>query len=161
MLRTSADRLYRILLVALLSLATGTAVSHVVVPQPQAVKGDSCVEPVDEMRRYHMRMLMHQRDDTVIRGIRTPQHSLVGCVGCHAAQDEAGAYVRIDEPGQFCSTCHEYAAVKMDCFQCHSAVPMSDDTALLERLLESEKFATGDVHLPGLYSATTQESRNE
>lgn len=161
MLRTSADRLYGILLVALLSLAAGTALSHVVVPQPQAVKGDSCVEPVDEMRRYHMRMLMHQRDDTVIRGIRTPQHSLVGCVGCHAAQDEAGEYVRIDEPGQFCSTCHEYAAVKMDCFQCHSAVPQTDETAQLEGLLESGEFASGDVHLPGLYSAAIRESRDD
>ena len=37
-------------------------------PEPtitKAVKGEQCVEPNDYMRRNHMKLLMHQRDETV------------------------------------------------------------------------------------------------
>ena len=96
------------------------------VPLPVLVKaagGDACVEPLPVIRRDHMKFLMHQRDDTVHRGIRGARHSLVGCIDCHAGKDEAGQWVRIDAAGQFCATCHAYAAVKIDCFECHAALP--------------------------------------
>ena len=80
-------------------------------------------EPLPVIRRDHMKFLMHQRDDTVHGGIRGTRHSLVGCIDCHAAKDDAGQWVRIDAPGQFCASCHAYAAVKIDCFGCHAALP--------------------------------------
>ena len=110
-------------LALILVAAPYTTGAEVNVPQPKIVKGESCVEPTDVMRRYHMDMLMHQRDDTVIRGIRTEKHSLVGCISCHADKDEQGHYIPVNAEGQFCSTCHSFTAVKMDCFQCHATVP--------------------------------------
>jgi hypothetical protein len=88
-------------------------------PKPAIVieKGDKCVAPAEEMRREHMNMLKHHRDRTVHQGIRTPQHSLKGCVECHASS-KTGAVV--GGPDHFCQGCHEYAAVTLDCFECHS-----------------------------------------
>ena len=108
-----------------LLLASGTAAADRV-PLPALVKahrGEACVEPLPVIRRDHMKFLMHQRDDTVHEGIRGARHSLVGCIDCHAAKDGAGQWVRIDAPGQFCASCHEYVAVQMDCFGCHAALP--------------------------------------
>ena len=96
------------------------------VPLPVLVKaagGEACVEPLPVIRRDHMKFLMHQRDDTVHQGIRGARHSLVGCIDCHAARDDAGQWARIDAPGQFCASCHAYASVKIDCFECHAALP--------------------------------------
>ena len=98
------------------------------VPLPilvKAAKGEACVEPLPVIRRDHMKFLMHQRDDTVHQGIRGARHSLVGCIDCHAAKDDAGRWVRIDAPGQFCESCHAYASVKIDCFGCHAALPVA------------------------------------
>ncbi len=111
----------------MLALGSDVAHGHAPVPEPVAVRGQTCVAPTDVMRRDHMDMLMHQRDETVIRGIRTERFSLTGCVSCHAATDAAGEFLRVDAPAQFCSTCHEYTAVEMDCFGCHAAVPAGED----------------------------------
>ena len=92
---------------------------------PQAAKGESCVEPIDVIRREHMSFLMHQRDDTVHGGIRGAKHSLVGCIDCHAQTDSKGAAIPIDAEGQFCESCHRFAGVQMDCFECHATVPAS------------------------------------
>ena len=117
------------LAVAGLVLGTGFAVDAGAadrVPLPmlvKAAKGEACVEPLPVIRRDHMKFLMHQRDDTVHGGIRGARHSLVGCIDCHAAKDDAGQWVRIDAAGQFCASCHEYVSVKIDCFGCHAALP--------------------------------------
>lgn len=86
-------------------------------------KGDQCVEPTDVMRARHFQFILHQRDDTMHRGIRTEQHSLKHCIECHAQKDEQGKYIPVTDPGQFCESCHSYAAVSIDCFQCHATVP--------------------------------------
>ena len=99
-------------------------------PELPTAKGESCVEPVDVMRRDHMKFLFHQRDQTVHRGIRTKQHSLTGCLDCHAQQDEQGNYIRIDAPGQFCQVCHAYTSTRIDCFECHAAKPAVDASLL-------------------------------
>ncbi|MGD2056814.1 MAG: sulfur reduction protein DsrJ, partial [Gammaproteobacteria bacterium] len=39
-----------------------------------------CVEPTEEMRRNHMEYILHQRDETMHRGIRTKQYSLEECI---------------------------------------------------------------------------------
>ncbi len=90
---------------------------------PKAVRGDSCVAPVDQMRRNHADMLFHQRDETMYFGVRDAKHSLIGCISCHTQKDAAGQFIPINAPGQFCQECHAFTAVKMDCFQCHAATP--------------------------------------
>ena len=70
-----------------------------------------------------MELLLHQRDETVHRGVRTKKHSLVECIACHAEKDADGDFVAINADGQFCQGCHTKAAVSMDCFQCHATKP--------------------------------------
>lgn len=91
-----------------------------VIPQAQ---GDGCVEDTDFIRRNHMALLKHKRDETTRKGIRTKQDSLKECVDCHAVLGPDEIPVTADSPEYFCSSCHEYAAVKIDCFQCHSSKP--------------------------------------
>ncbi len=90
--------------------------ARVAAPVIKIEKGEACVAPADEMRRNHMKMLLHQRDRTMRQGLREPQHSLKGCVECHASRDTGSV---LGKEG-FCSSCHEYTAVKIDCFQCHT-----------------------------------------
>ncbi len=87
-----------------------------------------CVEPEDEMRRNHMNYILHQRDETVYAGIRTRQYSLEECINCHASKSEDGGYIRVEDPRHFCASCHTYASVSIDCFQCHADVPLRDST---------------------------------
>ncbi len=98
----------------------GAVAQPVIVP---AFKGEQCVADTNLMRSDHMKLLDHQRDDTVIDGVRGAPYSLIGCVDCHAQRSDSGAAIRVDAEGQFCQSCHAYAAVKIDCFSCHAAVP--------------------------------------
>ena len=96
------------------------SVAGPVIPRGQ---GDSCVEDIDFMRRNHMDLLMHQRDDTMLRGIRSKQHSLKECVGCHAVEGPDNVAISYSSDKHFCRSCHDYAAVEIDCFQCHASRP--------------------------------------
>ena len=96
------------------------------VPGPQfelPAKADQCIRPTDFMRRNHMHLLSHKRDATMRQGIRTKDASLQGCVDCHSKEDENGTAIPVNAPGQFCAACHEYTAVKLDCFECHRTTP--------------------------------------
>lgn len=84
--------------------------------------GGSCVDDPATMRRHHFDFLKHQRDDTLRQGIRGAKYSLKECVSCHA-QVKDGHAVPVNAPGQFCASCHEYAAVSIDCFSCHATTP--------------------------------------
>jgi len=101
-------------LMAALLAAAGFA--DVAKPTINIEQGEACVAPTGEMRRDHMKMLLQQRDRTLRQGIREPRFSLKGCVDCHAAHDTGSV---LGKDG-FCSSCHEYAAVKLDCFECHT-----------------------------------------
>ncbi len=92
-------------------------------PDPPAGKGEKCVAPTEIMRRDHPDLLSHQRDETVRAGIRTRQFSLKECVACHAVADADGIAVAYDDPAHFCRVCHDYAAVRIDCFECHASKP--------------------------------------
>jgi hypothetical protein len=83
----------------------------------------ACVEPTPFMRRNHFELIEHQRDATVHQGIRSTKYSLAGCIACHVAKDSAGHPVPVNAPDQFCNACHRYAAVHVNCFDCHSPVP--------------------------------------
>lgn len=113
-----------------LAVLVGTAALSAVVSYPAAAgvdlpklekgKGDKCVEDTQFMRRNHMELLKHQRDDTMRKGIRTTQHSLKKCVECHASE-KSGSVAASKE--DFCAACHSYASVKLDCWDCHATKP--------------------------------------
>lgn len=89
----------------------------------KAAKLEQCVRPTGEIRRYHMALLKHQRDVTVHEGVRKTTDALAGCIDCHVNRDAQGKPIPVDGSGQFCSSCHTFTAVHLDCFQCHSTVP--------------------------------------
>lgn len=74
-----------------------------------------CIAPAAEMRRNHMEMLKHQRDRTLRHGIRGEKASLNECIGCHASKTTGS----VTGKDNFCESCHTYAAVKLDCWDCH------------------------------------------
>ena len=88
-------------------------------PRPviEPAAGGQCVAPADQMRRNHMVYLKHQRDDTVRGGIRGARYSLKGCIDCHASRQTASVN---QADTNFCVSCHRYAAVRVDCFDCHT-----------------------------------------
>lgn len=106
--------------------ATGTTVSRTPKPVLVIEKGDRCVEDTAYMRRNHMKLLMHHRDDTVHQGIRTEKHSLQNCINCHASSKN-NSVLGTDQ--NFCQSCHTYAAVKLDCWDCHASKPKQQATA--------------------------------
>lgn len=93
------------------------------VPMPAKGKGDKCVAPTEWMRRNHMSALLHKRDLTMHEGVRTPKFSLKECVSCHAVPGKDGKPVTVADPKHFCRSCHDYAAVSIDCFECHASRP--------------------------------------
>ena len=125
MRQLTAGALAAVLAVLAVLMAAGLAVAEekrparVALPTVKIEQGGKCVAPADEMRRNHMQMLLHQRDLTMHRGIRTTQHSLKDCIDCHASPKTNSV---LGQDG-FCSSCHAYAAVTMDCFECHSPAP--------------------------------------
>ena len=94
-----------------------------------------CVEPTAEMRANHMEYILDQRDETVHEGIRTRQHSLEECINCHVS--DAPDAPRIDSEKPFCNSCHTYAAVNIDCFQCHADRPVK---SRFRSLSDSSKY---------------------
>jgi hypothetical protein len=90
---------------------------------PKAAQGQQCVRDAAFMRRYHMTMLMHQRDATVHEGDRGGDFSIARCVTCHAVPGADGKPVSYADSHHFCRACHDYEAVKVDCFDCHRSTP--------------------------------------
>jgi hypothetical protein len=89
------------------------------VPKPSVTiesPGTQCVAPPEEMRRNHMEMLKHQRNLTLREGVRGAKASLNGCIECHASK-KTGSVIGSND--NFCQSCHAYAAVKLDCWDCH------------------------------------------
>jgi len=86
----------------------------------RAAQGAQCVADPATMRRNHMEMLKHQRKDTVRDGARDGRFSLKECIACHASR-QTGSVAKSET--NFCVSCHAYAAVKIDCFECHASKP--------------------------------------
>lgn len=89
-------------------------------PKLDIGKGGQCVEDPKFMRSNHMKLIVHQRDLTVRQGIRGSKYSLANCVECHASKVNHSV---LGSDQNFCQGCHTYAAVKIDCFECHSSKP--------------------------------------
>ena len=96
------------------------------VPKPviSIANPGQCIASPEVMRRTHMELLKHQRDKTMREGERHAKVSLNGCIECHASRSNGSVQ---DGKDNFCQSCHSYAAVKLDCFECHQ--PKSAKTA--------------------------------
>lgn len=88
-------------------------------PAINAMSEKVCIEDTDFMRSHHMQMLVEWRDETVRDGARqyvstsgqVYEKSLDDtCLVCHS------------NPEQFCDTCHTYANVEINCWDCHEKV---------------------------------------
>ncbi|MGE5471982.1 MAG: Hdr-like menaquinol oxidoreductase cytochrome c subunit [Bacteroidota bacterium] len=113
------------LLAALLAVFSGApfgAWATAATPQPEIVieRPGNCLADRESMRRNHPAMLRHQRDRTLREGIRGEKVSLNGCISCHAGKTDGSV---LGSQRNFCQSCHSYAAVRIDCFECHQAKP--------------------------------------
>jgi hypothetical protein len=110
----------RIAVVALAAMLAGlgAAAGTKAPPELDRARAGPCVQDPKVMRKAHMDLLQHDRDDTVRRGIRDRKASLAGCVDCHASRSDGKV---VGSERHFCQGCHSYAAVKLDCFECHAS----------------------------------------
>lgn len=107
----------RIFLFILLLTSTAAWAAGADAPKLDIGKGGECVKETQWMRKNHMHLLRHQRDDALRKGIRDDKISLKNCIECHASIKDDSVIARGDS---FCVACHRYEAVKIDCFECHS-----------------------------------------
>ena len=152
----------RVLVLAVLVAVASDARAETPVPAPaKSGFGEKCVAPTEVMRRDHMTFLKDQRDATLREGRRGMKYSLQGCVECHAVPDPAApspeaAQFRTVQP--FCSECHSYASVSIDCFACHTdktrnmrpvldgLIPTAANTA--QMIEDMQAFLRSDQHPP-------------
>jgi hypothetical protein len=102
------------------SAAQAAAASRVPRPSLAPPAGERCIADAAYMRRHHPELLVHQRDRTVRAGVRGTRDGLADCVGCHASPTTGRVTGSADA---FCESCHRYAAVELDCFECHADRP--------------------------------------
>ncbi len=107
-----------LLLFAALLAVTARAQEAGRTPKPTIIieSQQHCIAPPERMRREHPDMLRHQRVRTVHLGERGSKVSLNACIECHADR-QSGSVIGSDHA--FCQGCHSYAAVHIDCFDCH------------------------------------------
>ena len=131
-LKHGDGRLKSLLALAVLALLGAAVPAFSGAPKPviERAKGEQCIAAPEVMRRSHMDLLKHQRDETVHAGVRgevgRKSASLLGCVECHASAKTGSVAAA---PGDFCVSCHSYTAVKIDCFECHAARPKAPTQA--------------------------------
>jgi len=126
----------------------GNAANNTLLPVIPMGQGDACVKDTDFMRRNHMELLKHQRDETVLDGVRSEQYSLKECLDCHAVAGSDAKPVTFTDSSHFCRSCHDYAAVSIDCFQCHASRPESG-------------ILTDDHQFSGVFPGTAQVNGSE
>lgn len=131
--------------VLLLALAcAGSQAQDARTPRPviEPARGGQCVADPAFMRRNHMDLLKHQRDDTVRAGARAGKFSLQACIQCHASQQTQSV---AQAETNFCVSCHSYAGVKVDCFECHAAKPKG--TTAFHPIVPGGPGAAGAIRL--------------
>jgi len=121
-LRQTATLVYALIGFSLLSTSAlaETPFPSIHEPTDENVK---CIQPEDVMRREHMDYILHERNETMHEGVRGEPESLANCISCHVEPDENGEIAGIETDQHFCNACHQYAAVQIDCFQCHADRP--------------------------------------
>ena len=98
------------------SRAESRPVEPIIVPT-----SGECIEPVETMRRTHMKMLFEWRDSVVrtsakdrrvyvnSKGEKFEKSLTRTCLGCHESRRT------------FCDRCHQQVSVTITCFQCHTS----------------------------------------
>ena len=89
---------------------------RVPLPVLEVDRTTTCVAPPDVMRREHPRMLERRKDLTVRYGVRGGKEALTSCIECHADRQTRAV---VSTPQAFCQACHDYVAVRLNCFECH------------------------------------------
>ena len=135
----SALALVGLLLVGVTVAAADSAGSGVPEPVIAQARADKCVGNVEYMRRNHMQLLLHERYQEVHYGIRNGSYSLENCVNCHASRKNNSV---LGSNQNFCQSCHSYAAVKIDCFECHSSKPQANAEEIIFHPLLTTTMAT-------------------
>ena len=119
---------------------------------------------IKNMRKNHMDELLHKRDETMIKGIRTKEHSLKACISCHVPEKYEGKVLRHTNPKHFCSTCHGYVAQKLDCFQCHVDHPNNSQVSTIapnDTIHANAKLEVpSKKHLPSVVSELSIEGQS-
>ena len=115
-------------LLAMSLLISGTVLADVSVPHLDIGKGGHCVNDPKYMKLNHGDLLKKQRYITVHQGV-IGRYSLIRCVNCHASKVNHSV---LGTNSNFCQGCHVYAAVKIDCFECHSSRPETVSETLRE-----------------------------
>ena len=123
MKRLLVSLMFLVGLAALPALAGGPVI-------PKA-SGAPHAEGSEYWRINHMQLLKHDRDETMRLGDRDIQASLKECVTCHAVNGDDAEPVSTASDKHFCRTCHDYVAVKIDCFSCHNSKPETPKQALM------------------------------
>jgi len=113
-------------------------------PNIPKATGNPHPEGNEYWRKHHMDLMKHDRDLTVHQGDRQIEASLKACFECHAVKDDNGQYVTVQDDRHFCRVCHDYAAVKVDCFMCHRSTPEGVDESKLQA------STLGDANDPSL-----------
>lgn len=122
-------------LMLLIGLAGAPALAGDLGPVIPKASGKPHPEGNTFMRINHMKLMIHDRDDTMRLGDRQIEYSLKACVECHAVAGDDGQPVSYESDKHFCRTCHDYVAVKVDCFECHNSKPEGASHAMLDRKL--------------------------
>ena len=97
---------------------------RVPLPVLPKAKGKQCVKPIEWMRHNHMKLLFHERELTVHEGVFIKGRSMEDCIACHVQREPNGQWPKPNSKKFFCEACHSYAAVKIDCFECHASHPV-------------------------------------
>ena len=111
-------------------------------PNVPMATGDPHPEGNENMRKFHMELMKHDRDMTLRDGERDIGASLKECFECHTVKDEeTGDPVTYEDERHFCRTCHDFVAVKVDCFMCHRSTPegFEEPSPLHARILDLSK----------------------
>ena len=118
-----------LIITVLLGLATTAQAQDrsPLLPQVPAATGEPHPEGNEFWRKNHMELLKHDRDLTMHLGDRDVQASLAHCFDCHAAKYDEGKIVSYESEKHFCRACHDFAAVRVDCFMCHRSTPEGTD----------------------------------
>lgn len=124
------------LITTLLLASAGAWAADTIAPKLDAARGGQCVEDPKFMRSNHMKLIVHQRDETLRLGIRGGKYSLAECVNCHASKNNNSV---LGSNQNFCQGCHAYAAVKIDCFECHSSKPRAPQALAANQTVEKAK----------------------
>lgn len=90
-------------------------------PAIQRLTVKQCIESAEYMRANHMKLLKQWREEAVRMGKteyinsqgKSFKISLQTCLHCH--YDPA-----LNITDQFCISCHDYTAVKPNCWSCHT-----------------------------------------